>query len=67
LDAGDYRLQQSGRFAYSRAYIHKIAAATGWTVLALEKTKLRKERNSWIAGDLWILQLAAPDSLLHPQ
>lgn len=67
LDAGGYRLQQSGRFAYSRAYIHKIAAATGWAVLALEKTKLRKERNSWIAGDLWILQLAAPDSLLHPQ
>jgi predicted TPR repeat methyltransferase len=54
LDTGDYCLRQSGRFAYSRAYIHKIAAATGWTVLALEKTKLRKERNSWIAGDLWI-------------
>ena len=64
LDAGDYQLRQSGRFAYSRAYVHKIAAATGWTVLALEKTNLRKERDSWIAGDLWIFRLDTPSSHL---
>ena len=67
LEAGDYQLRQSGRFAYSRAYVHKIAAVTGWTVLALEKTKLRKERDLWIAGDLWIFRLNTPSSNLHVQ
>lgn len=57
LDADAYRLRKTGRFAYSIDYVRKIAAATGWTVLAVEKTRLRKERDSWIAGDLWILQL----------
>ena len=60
LEAEGYRLQETGRFAYSHAYIHEIAAATGWAVLALEKTRLRKERDLWIAGDLWVLQLETP-------
>jgi len=59
LGDGGYALRKTGRFAYSRAYVHSIAAATGWTVLALEETRLRKERDSWIAGDLWILRLDA--------
>jgi predicted TPR repeat methyltransferase len=57
LDAGGYQLMQTGRFAYSHAYIRRIAAATGWIVLALEPTQLRKERETWIAGDLWVFQL----------
>lgn len=54
-----YQLQQTGRFAYSRDYIHNIAAATGWTVVTGKETKLRKEKERWIAGDLWILHLQA--------
>jgi predicted TPR repeat methyltransferase len=61
LAATGYQLQQTGRFAYSRDYIHKIAAAAGWTVLTEKETKLRKERERWIAGHLWILQLQAPE------
>lgn len=57
LDAEGYRLLPTGRFAYSRDYIHGIAAATGWSVLNVQSTRLRKEREAWIAGDLWILQL----------
>jgi len=59
LASAGYQLQQTGRFAYSRDYIHKVAAATGWTVVTGKETKLRKERERWIAGDLWILQLQA--------
>lgn len=55
----DYHLQTTGRFAYSPAYIQRIAAATGWAVLALEPTRLRREGDGWIAGDLWILQRTA--------
>jgi predicted TPR repeat methyltransferase len=57
LDSPGYQLRNTGRFAYSPDYIHNIAAVAGWTVLTEEKTKLRKEREQWIAGDLWILQL----------
>jgi len=67
LNTGDYQLRQTGRFAYSRAYVHKIATSTGWSMLALEKTRLRKERDSWIAGDLWIFQLDTPSDHLHVQ
>lgn len=56
LEAEGYCLQKTGRFAYSRAYVRTVAEATGWTVLAQEKTRLRKEATSWITGDLWILQ-----------
>lgn len=59
LASSGYQLQQTGRFAYSRDYIHKIAAATGWTVVTGKETKLRKEKERWLAGDLWILQLQA--------
>ena len=56
LDTGTYQLCKTGRFAYSRAYVQEIAAATGWVLLALESSNLRKERGTWIAGDLWILR-----------
>jgi predicted TPR repeat methyltransferase len=57
LDSPGHQLRSTGRFAYSRDYILKIAAATAWTVLTEEKTKLRKERERWIDGDLWVLQM----------
>jgi predicted TPR repeat methyltransferase len=57
LASPGYQLQPTGRFAYSRDYIHHIAATTGWTVLTVQETRLRKERERWLAGDLWILRL----------
>jgi len=61
LSSSGYQLQKTGRFAYSRAYIHNIASATGWTVVTKQETKLRKEKDQWLAGNLWILQLQARD------
>ncbi len=59
LDATGYQLQKTGRFAYSRDYIRSIAVAADWLVLTEKKTSLRKERDQWVAGDLWILQMKA--------
>lgn len=59
LDNGTYQLLPTGRFAYSLDYIEDIARCTGWKVLAQEPTLLRKERDVWLAGDLWILRLEA--------
>jgi predicted TPR repeat methyltransferase len=58
LERGDYQLQKTGRFAYSRSYINATAAATGWITLSTEATRVRKEREQWLAGDLWVMQLA---------
>ncbi len=58
LEAEGYQLLPTGRFAYSTNYIHAIAAGTGWTVLTRQPTRLRRERDAWINGDLWILRLA---------
>lgn len=60
FDSGNYTLRQTGRFAYSREYIHTIAASTGWKVIAREGTSLRRERDGWIEGDLWLLQQQPP-------
>lgn len=59
LDCGTYQLLPTGRFAYTLDYIQDIAKQTGWRMLAQEPTRLRKERDVWVAGDLWILRLAA--------
>lgn len=58
LDTEGFQLLPTGRFAYAPEYIRRIAAATGWVVLAQEPARLRKERETWITGDLWILRLA---------
>ncbi|NLX19223.1 MAG: tetratricopeptide repeat protein [Desulfobulbus sp.] len=60
LENGTYRLLSTGRFAYSRSYIQDVARQTGWQVLAQESARLRRERDTWLLGDLWILRLAPP-------
>jgi predicted TPR repeat methyltransferase len=59
--AAGYRLTKTGRFAYCRDYIRSIADAAGWTVLAQEETRLRRERDVWIIGDLWVLRLVTAE------
>ncbi len=56
-----YRLQQTGRFAHAPTYITEVAQATGWKVVKSYNTQLRKERDGWMQGDIWFLQLS--DSL----
>lgn len=53
-----YILQKSGRFAHSSSYVNEVAKETGWQVLLRQGAPLRKERGSWVQGNLWFLQLA---------
>ena len=55
LEEGEYKLQQTGRFAHSIEYIERLAAATGWMLLNRQDQPIRKERDSWIEGSLWFL------------
>jgi predicted TPR repeat methyltransferase len=53
-----YRLQQTGRFAHAPSYVETVAHQTGWQVAARHRTVLRKEKGSWVEGDLWFLMAA---------
>ncbi len=50
-----YRLQPTGRFAHAPAYIHGLAGQTGWSVARSLRTSLRKEKDNWVQGDIWLL------------
>lgn len=56
LSVPGFRLMPTGRFAYAPRYLHELAQETGWQVMRTEPTRLRREREGWIGGDLWIVQ-----------
>jgi len=56
-EGASFRLQQTGRFAHAPGYIEKAARGTGWKVVTRQRTSLRKEKGSWVRGDLWFLGL----------
>lgn len=60
-----YQLQPTGRFAHSPDYIKDLASSTGWIVLNTVSTALRKEKESWIQGDLWFLTLHTTTELQY--
>ena len=51
-----YLLRQSGRYAYNRKYIEKMAAKHGFLVESAWSTNLRKEKDKWIQGCLFALK-----------
>ncbi|WP_028579260.1 tetratricopeptide repeat protein [Desulfogranum japonicum] len=56
LNGTQYRLQPTGRFAYSPEYIEQTALKTGWRIVSQESAPLRLEDDEWLTGDLWILK-----------
>jgi predicted TPR repeat methyltransferase len=54
--AGDgYSLLKSARYSHSEEYVLKTAS-DGFKLIESQKVSLRKERNSWIDGKIFILQ-----------
>ncbi|SHO45848.1 tetratricopeptide repeat protein [Desulfopila aestuarii] len=59
IEAGDiapFNLQPSGRIAHSPEYFLELVKKHGWSVLQFSPTQLRRERDGWIKGFIWILQ-----------
>ena len=52
----DFTLQPTGRYAHSTAYISRLTAASDFTVIAQKQTGIRKEDDTWIPGEIYILQ-----------
>ncbi len=51
-----WQLRVTGRYGHSRIYVRRLAEKVGFQVLACEGADIRKERDQWIAGDLYLLQ-----------
>jgi len=54
-EGGDFRLRSSGRYAQSTAYIKQLAGEHDFTVAACREHGIRKEKQQWIAGNLFVL------------
>lgn len=53
---GEYVLRRSGRFAYSRQYIEKLAQKHGFTTESCRPANIRKHKEKWIPGYLFALR-----------
>ena len=51
-----WQIRPTGRFAHHPDYIMELAENSGAKLICSEKARLRKERDDWIIGDLYILQ-----------
>ena len=52
----DFTLQSTGRYAHAAAYISRLAATSDFTVIAQEQAGIRKEGDTWIPGEIYVLQ-----------
>ena len=51
----EWILQPSGRYAHHPDYLLKTAGETNWKVLHQTRTNIRKEKNEWVIGYIFIL------------
>ena len=57
-----FALQPTVRYAHAAAYISRLAAASDFTVIAQKQAGIRKEGDTWIPGEIYILQKNTVDS-----
>ena len=55
FDGADFFLEQSGRYSHSKMYIEGLCGKFGYTLRHFETQPLRKEKNQYIRGGLYIL------------
>ena len=53
--AENFCLQPSGRYGHAEDYIRQLADTSGFTVECCRNARLRKERDAWIMGNLFLL------------
>ncbi len=54
-----WELLPTGRYAHSRPYIRSLAEKTGFNILWEEAARIRKEKQQWVMGDLYVLRKSA--------
>ncbi len=58
MDGTGFALQDSARYAHSRDYIDSLCKLFGFRIAHCEGVTLRKDKEAWIPGDIFIVQLA---------
>lgn len=54
-----YILQDTSRYAHTQAYIDDLAQEFGFTIDHFETTDLRKDKDGWIPGGIYILKFGS--------
>ena len=55
-DGDDFFLEQSGRYSHSKKYIEGLCGKFGYELRYFETHALRKEKNQYISGGLYLLE-----------
>ncbi|ADH85434.1 tetratricopeptide repeat protein [Desulfurivibrio alkaliphilus] len=53
---GGFVLQENGRYAHAPGYIHKLASRHDFTVVNERRCDLRREKERWVQGRLYLLR-----------
>jgi predicted TPR repeat methyltransferase len=56
-DIDSYKLKSTGRFAHSVKYITELADSNSMSVVSHQEKTLRKDKDEWIEGDLFLLRM----------
>jgi predicted TPR repeat methyltransferase len=54
-DGDDFFLEQSGRYSHSKKYIESLCVKFGYKLLHFETQALRKEKDEYLTGGLYLL------------
>ena len=53
----NYRLNESGRYSHSAEHIENIAQSNNMEISCCQRVNLRKDKGSWIIGDIYIVKV----------
>ena len=56
LDRGDYRLNDTGRYAHGRGYIEKLSTDAGFSIHSVEPAVTWRQGGAPVAGEIYVLQ-----------
>jgi predicted TPR repeat methyltransferase len=55
-DKGDYHIRQTGRYAHNHVFMESVARRMGFESLLRESAGLRKEKEKWVDGDIFVFK-----------
>lgn len=55
-DENEYLLAKTGRYAHCQSYIRSLADKHGFAVKSVQSAPIRKERDDWLIGNIFVLQ-----------
>ncbi|MCI5191594.1 MAG: tetratricopeptide repeat protein [Candidatus Electrothrix sp. AU1_5] len=51
----NWQVRQTGRFAHKSEYVVGVAQRCGWQLVTSQEANLRREADTWVRGDLFVL------------